>query len=168
MGHLVGHPVGEPEAHENRGDGLGRQPLEEGGQAEVGAPGGKRLDDGEAALPRVGILSPHGVQLGIEDAQRPRAGVEPEGPGRRRIVPQDLQELLPDALRGELGQMPGQRLRRGPCPVLDLQLEAPGEAEGAEDAQVVLTEALRRRSHGTQDSPVQVPQAIEGIEDLFA
>ncbi len=107
-----------------------------------------------------------GRELREDDVQHAGAAVEVEGDGGPAGLGQDLSQLLVDALGGKLGQVRRGRGERAPDGGLDLQPELPGEAERAQDPQVVLREAVGRRPDRAQPAGVQIGQAGVRIAQL--
>jgi hypothetical protein len=65
-----------------------------------------------------------------------------------------------------LGQAGGRRARGFPSGGIDRKVEAGGEAQGAQNPEIVFLKSLRRISHRPDQLSLEVPLALEGVPPL--
>jgi hypothetical protein len=74
-------------------------------------------------------------------------------------------QLVTDALAADGFGFGCETAHGGGCDGFDLEAEAGGEADGAQDAQVVLFKALLGLANGANDSGVEVGEAAYVVDD---
>src|SRR5205823_10212002 len=108
-----------------------------------------------------------GQQLGQERLDQPHVIQEVHAAGTPR-VDEELPQFLGNPFGADDGDFRGHFLDGYFRRRVDGQVEAGGEADGAEQAELVLAEALARLADGPQDSRFQVLLAADVVDDFAA
>lgn len=150
--------VVEENAQDQRHGDVGGQQVEHDAGVDEDVALGMELRGLLAALERLDL----GQQLAQESARIEQVeAAHPAGVG------EDLHQLVADALGAHDMDLRGEVADGRPCIRLDLEAEPGGEADAAQDAQLVLLEALARIPDGADDARLEIGAAADVVDHAF-